>query len=231
VRALIVQPDPTETPGLVGRALGRRGFALDTFVIQDDPDRPAGRVEHPDPSRYDLIVVMGSPWSVFDEAVSDWVTPLLGMLTTAVDQGRAVLGICFGGQALAAALGGSVTRAEGVEFGWHRVHSDIDEVAGVWFQWHHDIVTVPPCATRVAWNTFGPQAFVAGRAAGVQFHPEVDAALLESWLVGGVDDEVAAAGGSADAVVAHARTHPHRTEGLVDWFLGTVAGSLRPAAG
>jgi hypothetical protein len=53
---------------------------------------------------------------------------------------------------------------------------------GPWFQWHFDSFTVPPGATLVAENDAGPQAFVAGRHLGVQFHPEVTPEIMDGWV-------------------------------------------------
>ena len=95
-----------------------------------------------------------------------------------------MLGVCFGGQLLATALGGSVTRSLHPEVGWHEVRSDTPDLVpgGPWFQWHFDRFTPPPNARLVARNDRAAQAFTHGRALGLQFHPEVDEALVQRWI-------------------------------------------------
>jgi hypothetical protein len=41
---------------------------------------------------------------------------------------------------------------------------------------------VPPGATLIAESDVGPQAFVAGRSLGLQFHPEVTTQIMDDWV-------------------------------------------------
>ena len=94
-----------------------------------------------------------------------------------------VLGICFGAQALAAALGGSVHRLAKPEIGWVTVETrDPDRLpAGPWMAWHEDGFTLPPLAYELPSNAFGVQAFCHCRHLAVQFHPEVTPAIVADW--------------------------------------------------
>ena len=102
-----------------------------------------------------------------------------------------VLGLCFGAQALAAALGGSIQRAGRPEIGWIAVEATaageaVDGLApGPWFAWHEDTFTGAGRGQELARTAAGPQAFALGRSVGLQFHPEVDAAIVRSWVDGG----------------------------------------------
>jgi GMP synthase-like glutamine amidotransferase len=71
------------------------------------------------------------------------------------------------------------------EIGWLPVRSSDPELVpeGPWFQWHFDSFTVPPGATVIAETDVGPQAFVAGRSLGLQFHPEVTTQIMDDWVV------------------------------------------------
>jgi GMP synthase-like glutamine amidotransferase len=131
---------------------------------------------------------MGAPWSAYDdEGIGRWLIPELRWLGDAAQAGGAVLGICFGAQALARALGGSVTAAPTPEIGWVTVESAAPGIVppGPWFQWHFDTFTPPPGSTELARNAAGSQAFRTGRCLGVQFHPEVTSAGIATWLENG----------------------------------------------
>src|SRR5262245_50600371 len=121
MRVLFVQHDHVSPVGAVGEAFAGRGYDVEEFGVV-----PAARLtspdvdaDFPDPTRYDAIVPMGAPWSVYDHgAIGSWLAAELAMLRRADEHGVPVLGICFGGQALAAALGGRVERAPAPELGW-----------------------------------------------------------------------------------------------------------------
>ena len=113
--------------------------------------RPVGDVAFPDPTHYDVIVPLGARWPVYDEALRQtWVGAEMQMLRDAADAGVPTLGVCFGGQLLAQAFGGSVARSTKPEIGWYDVASDDESVipGGRWFQWHFDAFTLPPGPPR-----------------------------------------------------------------------------------
>jgi GMP synthase-like glutamine amidotransferase len=182
---LFLYNDPTAPEGLLGEVFAESGFDVDTFdvVPPDRADDPALDVAFPDPLGYDVIVPLGARWAVHDERVP-WIADESTMVRRALDSGVGVLGVCFGGQLLAHALGGTVARSPQPEIGWCDVHTDNPGLvpAGPWFQWHFDRLTAPPGAVEVARNGSATQAFVKGRALGLQFHPEVDTALVEQWI-------------------------------------------------
>jgi GMP synthase-like glutamine amidotransferase len=122
------------------------------------------------------------------------------LVRDAADAGVALLGVCFGGQLLAHAFGGSVGRSPDPEIGWYDVHSDNPAVVppGRWFQWHFDRWTLPPGASEIARTPASSQAFLFGRALALQFHPEVDRELLERWLADDRTGEVASSGRTHD---------------------------------
>jgi GMP synthase-like glutamine amidotransferase len=101
----------------------------------------------------------------------------------AVDDEVPILGLCFGGQLLARVLGGENFRATS-EIGWLPVRTKDPELVreGPWFQWHFDSFSVPDGAELVAESDAGPQAFVAGRSLGLQFHPEVTVEIMDEWV-------------------------------------------------
>ena len=111
MRALIIQHDHVSPAGPVGERLAARGYELvfHEVVPQEQFHTPNVETEFPEAASCEVIVPMGAPWSTFDHAlIGSWVTPELELLRQADAHGVPVLGICFGGQLLAAAHGGSV---------------------------------------------------------------------------------------------------------------------------
>lgn len=230
-KALCVLHDFCSAPGLVGDALTDLGWDVETVTIVS-PERfadPGVEFTFPDHEPYDLLVPFGAPWSVYDTAtIGSWVQPELEWLAGAIAADTPVLGVCFGGQLLAQALGGTVELGEVSEVGWHGVESDRPEIvpAGPFFQWHYDRFTLPPGAVSVARNSATEQAFVHGRSMGVQFHPELTPDILTGWLDMGGHDKARSLGiDPADLVaetserVEHSQT---RTRTLVEGYLEHV---------
>jgi len=184
-KVLFLYNDPTAPQGLLGEVFVESGFDVSTFdvVPPDQADDPVLDVDFPDPLGYDVIVPLGARWAVYDERVP-WIADESTMVRHALDAGLGVLGVCFGGQLLAHALGGTVAGSPQPEIGWCDVNTDNPDLVptGPWFQWHFDRLTTPPGALEVARNGSATQAFVQGRALGLQFHPEVDTALVEQWI-------------------------------------------------
>ncbi|MEM8921928.1 MAG: type 1 glutamine amidotransferase [Actinomycetota bacterium] len=225
-RALVVIHDPEERASIVGRRLVHHGYSLERFAVVDDMVQPRSDRPFPDPGDYDLIVVMGAIYSVYDTAaIGSWIERELDFLRAADALGVPVFGICFGGQALAAAHGGRVVRAERSQIGWYPVPEADGIPGGPWMQWHNDRLEAPPEARVLSVDGYGVQAFVLGRNLGLQFHPEVDRAHLDAWLAGGGLEELATAGVDATALVADTDrcVDENRTNALVDWFLAEVA--------
>jgi GMP synthase-like glutamine amidotransferase len=175
-RALVVEHERATPGGLVYDWLDDYGAEVEDLRIDVDE-------REVDPAAYDLIVPLGSEFAAYDDTVP-WIEREKRLLERAVDADVPVLGICFGGQLLARVLGGRCYRAEGAEIGWLPVRSRDPELVpeGPWFQWHFDTFTAPPGATVLAESTIGPQAYVAGRNLGVQFHPEVTPQIMEDWV-------------------------------------------------
>lgn len=232
MRALFVQHDHVSPTGPVSQRLRDRGFEVDEVLVVDESNFATPNVEFsfPELDRYDLIVPMGAPWGAWDDAcIGRWLLPELEWVRTAVQRDIPVLGICFGGQLLARALGGTVARARKAEIGWTAIHTDDPELVspGPWFHFHYDEWTVPSGATEVARNAVSSQAFTVGRSLAVQFHPELNSAALEGWLREGGAEQVVADGQDPERMIAHTRAEEaaaeQRTIALVDAFLERVA--------
>ena len=233
MRVLFIQHDHASPAGPIAERFAQRGYEVEYFQVVDEADYLTPNVEasFPDFTQYEVVVPMGAPWGACDDAsIGRWLQPELAAVRSAQAAGTPLLGICFGGQLIARALGGAVAPAVSGEFGWQVVHSDDDKLVpqGPWFQWHHDRFTVPPGATEVARSPKAPQAFIVGRTLALQFHPEVTSDVFSEWLTvpGG---EEALAGDGIDTALLLAQTRAEdepasrRAYALVDAFLDQVA--------
>ena len=232
MRVLFVQQDHVSSLGYVGDAFADRGFDVETLQVvpAEHFAVPSVSVDFPDPLAYDVVVPLGAPWSVYDaETIGAWVGEELGFLRAAHNGGVPVFGICFGGQALAAALGGAVELSPKPELGWTLVESSEPDLVepGPWFQLHQDRWQLPPGARELATTAIASQAFVLGRSMGVQFHPELTPSILQAWLDSGDRDYLLARGIDPDALMVttqiQAEAARQRAVRLVDRFLLQVA--------
>jgi GMP synthase-like glutamine amidotransferase len=232
MKALVIAHDHVSPIGPVGERLEHHGYRLEIHNVVSEADHHAPWVAPAFPhfTEFDVVVSMGAPWSTYDEpTIGSWVPAEIEQLRVADAAGVPVLGICFGGQMLATAHGGSVARSPHPEIGWSTVESSLPEVvpAGPWFQWHYDRWALPPQAQEIATNEAASQAFVLRRNLAVQFHPELTSAMLEGWLTLGGAEEARKAGLDTDALLEATRAADERSRArahaLVDGFLARVA--------
>jgi GMP synthase (glutamine-hydrolysing) len=148
----------------------------------------------PDPASVTAAVVTGSHAMVTED--EPWSERLAGWLARAVDGGTAVLGICYGHQLLARALGGTVGfHPRGYEVGTVPVRLSAAGRCDALFarapevflaQVFHaqSVLTLPAGARLLAGNAYEPHQAVAygERAWGMQFHPEFDAAVMRAYI-------------------------------------------------
>ena len=176
-RAVVIQTQEDAPPGLLQTWAQRREIALD--VVRVDREERL-----PEPHEPAFAVVLGSGASAAGGGPA-WIEATVEWLRAADAATLPVLGICFGAQALALALGGCVHRNPAPEVGWVTVETnDAEHVpAGPWLAWHEDGFTLPPLAYELARNAFGVQAFCHCRHLAVQFHPEVTPAIVDAWAV------------------------------------------------
>lgn len=150
----------------------------------------------PAPETLAGIVLTGSHAMVSER--EPWSEALVPWLQRAVQTATPVLGICYGHQLLAHALGGEVAHhPQGVEIGTVRVQrhaaaltdpllgklpDEFDAQATHW----QSVRRLPPGAVLLAGNAFEPHhAFRVGPCAwGVQFHPEFSAEALQAYVDG-----------------------------------------------
>lgn len=190
---LVVQHTTVCPPGRVGDWLVEAGCTLDVV-------RPyAGEAQPDDLSGHAGLVVLGGEMGAYDDQIAPWLPATRALLAQAVTHQVPTLAICLGHQLLAVAAGGRVaTSPTGQQGGTPAVgllpaaSSDplfaevtADAVAP---HWNNDIVAeLPPGAVELARTPAGVQAMRIGPVVwGVQFHPEVDAALVQPWAAADV---------------------------------------------
>ncbi|NDD26326.1 MAG: type 1 glutamine amidotransferase [Actinobacteria bacterium] len=167
MKALFIQHDHVSPTGWVGEALTRHGFELTEVLVVPEAqfETPNVPFEFPDFNDFDLLVPLGAPWGAWDDAcIGNWLTPELDWVKSAIEADKPVLGICFGGQLMARALGGSVAPGPKGEIGWTAIWSERQDLLsnGPWFQFHYDRWQLPPGAIEIARNPIASQAFWGG---------------------------------------------------------------------
>lgn len=232
MKALFIQHDHVSPTGAVGERFRYHGFETDEVLVVPEQrfSEPNVHFEFPNADDYDVLIPLGAPWGAWDDAcIGNWLLPEIEWLRDAAEAGKPILGICFGGQLLARALGGSVAPGPKGEIGWAAIMSDDESLVsrGPWFQFHYDRWVVPPKATEIARNPIASQAFTYNRCLAVQFHPELLASGLKGWLEWGGDKKVVDDGQDPEVLmqmtVAEEPDAIARTNALVDAFLARIA--------
>jgi GMP synthase-like glutamine amidotransferase len=172
---LIRQHVESAPPGLLAAWLDARGIAYEV-------DRSWLGAPLPDPGDYAFVASLGH-----DRMAGDTHEPAVAaereVLARAVELEVPVLGLCYGGQVLAAVLGAHVGPAPVPELGWREIETDDPRLvpSGPWLEWHFERFATPPGATELARTADAPQAFRYGPHLGVQFHPEATVEIVEGW--------------------------------------------------
>ncbi len=186
-----MQSDPTDPPALVGDWLAEVGVAVD--VVHAHAGEPVPPLV---PDGVHGVLPLGGAMAAWEDDVAPWLPDTRALLRDAVARDVPVLGLCLGGQLLAGALGGRLGVGETAEVGVVTVHlteaAAGDEVFAAVpvpsppaSQWHGDaVLELPDGAVLLATNdACAVQAFRAGPSAwGLQFHPEVDGPIIDSWV-------------------------------------------------
>lgn len=209
LRALAIRHFEAGGPGNLGPVLAEHGYVV-TVV-----DASAESMSRAADEEWDLVVVLGSEDAVYEDHA--YIAPELDLVRERLDRGEPTLGICFGAQLMAAALGGTVHRgAGGPEIGFAVVEpseaartSPLRHFVDVPVcEWHGDTFTLPAAVGSLArTERYGNQAFAIGDTAfAVQFHPEVTPEMFERWIDDGLAD-LEAAGVDPEALKGEGGAH------------------------
>jgi len=182
----IIQNDPEVPLGIIAEELERLGQEQTTV-------HPYRGDRFPPLSDISAVIVLGGAMGANDDAKHPFLDDLKRFIREVVGQGSPYLGICLGGQLLAAALGSEVRANSNAEKGTYSIMLTEEGLADrlfqgidpgfISFQWHNDSFTIPPEGVWLAFTeTCHSQAFRIGEKAwGLQFHPEVDPEIVRNW--------------------------------------------------
>lgn len=164
-----------EYDAMFARWLSGHGFEFEGWFVVDG-QFPRG------PEAADGWLITGSRHGAYEG--HDWIAPLERFIRDIIASGRPLVGICFGHQIIAQALGG---RVEKVARGWSVGRTTYETEAGslTLDAWHQDqVVDLPEGARVLARNDFCPYAALAygDRVLSYQAHPEFPADYTRDLL-------------------------------------------------
>lgn len=187
-KALVFQHVANEILGTLNPALKKQGLRIRYVNFERDPD------SQPTVDKYNGLIVLGGYMGVYEADQYKHIKTELKLIETALQKNIPVLGICLGAQLLAHVLGSDVRKHTEKEMGWHEIEltdagqnslllSHFKKTEKV-FQMHGDTFDIPKSCEHLATSKVcHSQAFSYGtKAFGLQFHLEVDEAMILRWL-------------------------------------------------
>lgn len=225
MRVTVISHHEEDSAGFIGAAFEERGAELSVTLVPKEGMPSLDGVDH--------VVVLGAVWAVYDDSPDRaWIADELDLLRRADAAGVPVLGICFGGQALAAAFGGRVEPSPRKEIGWSMVNTDDPGLipAGPWLEFHNDRFFPPGEARILASNDLCVQAFTLRNHVGVQFHPEPDGALLAKWLDMGGRSEAEREGVDTERFLADTYAQEPAARARADALVATALRIAHPSS-
>jgi GMP synthase (glutamine-hydrolysing) len=188
--AIAIRHIAFEDLGTFEDVLLAKGFQIRYFEVGRDDFSSL------DPLEPALLVLLGGPIGVYDEALYPFLTDEIRLAERRLSSGRPLLGICLGAQVMARALGSRVYPGRAREIGWSPLSLTEAGLSGPtahlsseqtsMLHWHGDTFDLPPGATLLASTPLTQnQVYAWGDGAlALQCHPEVRAGFIERWLVG-----------------------------------------------
>ncbi len=226
-RALIIRHVPYEGVAGYREPIEAAGYHVDRIDVAD-PGFASLDLAEPD-----LLIMMGGPMGVYEQEQHPWIACQLRRLARRLAADRPTLGVCFGAQMIAAALGARVYPGPAKEVGFHPVAVHGNAAGGPLrhivevpvLHWHGDTFTLPEGVELLASSHVYPhQAFSRGpNLLALQFHAEMGEderfhIWLEQW-----PESVVEAGGDVASLRATHDTHGPRAAAagramIADWL-------------
>lgn len=212
-KALIIRHVPYEGVAGYRAPIEAAGYEVDRVDV-DDPVFSSYDLRDPD-----LLIMMGGPMGVYEQERFPWIACQLRRLTQRLEAGRPTLGVCFGSQMMAAALGAEVYPGPAKEIGFHPVtvaptafDSPLRHIVDVpMLHWHGDTFTMPDNVELLASTSlYAHQAFRRGpNILALQFHGEMGLdPRIDAWIEQGTEAIAEAGTDEATLREAHERLGP-----------------------
>lgn len=205
-----------EGAGYFGEFLDQRGLPWQQIAIDQ------GEAVPDDPSHFAGLVFMGGPMSVNDDL--PWLPPMFELIRQADQAGIPLLGHCLGGQLMAKALGGQVSRNPVKEIGWLPVQVTDAPEASQWlgdlqdflgFHWHGETFSLPPGAVRLAGSAAcANQIYSLGKHLGMQCHVEMTTEMVKRWAESGAREIAAQSVATVQSPASMQTDLPQRIKAL-----------------
>ena len=228
-RALIIRHVPYEGVAGYRDPIEAAGYHVDRIDVAD-PAFSSLDLREPD-----LLIMMGGPMGVYEADRHPWIACQMRRLALRLAADRPTLGVCFGAQMIAAALGAKVYAGPRKEVGFHPVKlhphaktSPLRHIEGVpVLHWHGDTFTRPEGVEFLASShVYDHQAFRRGKnILGLQFHAEMGLdPRFDAWIEEWPESVVEAGGTEADLRAAHAELGPKAVAAgqamIAEWLEG-----------
>jgi GMP synthase-like glutamine amidotransferase len=198
----IFRHHPLEGPGYLATYLDFRSIPWRLIEVDAGESLPS------EAARFAGLVFMGGPMSVNDDL--PWIEQALELIRQAVTENIPVLGHCLGGQLMAKALGGSVSRSPVKQIGWGEVQVANTPSARAWFgelpafevfHWHGETFTIPERAALVLSDGYCKnQAFTLDKHLALQCHVEMTEEMVKAWCSNGAAEIDASPGPAIQSV-------------------------------
>ena len=227
---LLILHTRSADPSVIEAALARHGFASMRICPKYGgllPERHDG---------YAASIIFGGTQSMTHAELRPYLVAEMAWLEKSLGAGKPFFGICLGAQMLARIYGGRVTRHPELkkQIGYYPVHPTaagrglFDEGLHV-YHWHGDGFEMPAGGKLLATgSTFPNEAFsMDENAYGVQFHPEIDGAIMRRWIKAGIEDGDMKHNGvqSGEQQEALRRIHEPGMQAWLDRFLAHWLGA------
>ena len=188
-KAVVIRHVAFEDLGSLAISLHQKNYEVNYVDISP------GCLNNFDPLAPDLLIILGGPIGVYDEADYSFIADEIRVLEQRLTADLPTVGICLGAQLMARALGARVYSGQEKEIGWSPVklsnagrHSALNYLLPDYmvFHWHGDTFDLPEGSIHLASSSkYENQAFAWGKySLALQFHPEVTARSLEKWFIG-----------------------------------------------